>query len=336
MKAIRISKHGSLDVLKVDDIEIPKCNSDEVLINIKACALNHLDIWVRNGLPGLPINLPLILGSDASGKIVDCGSNIKNFKKNDDVVIQPGTFDRLTGMENYSKNYGILGETCDGVQAEYIVLKEQNIHKKSNHLTYEQASSMQLVFMTAYQMIVKRAKLTSDENILVYGATSGVGSAAIQISKDIGSTVVATVGSKSKEEYAYDQGADYVFIHDESLKKNIFDKLGKLKFDVVFEHIGESTWNQSLSLLNIGGRIVTCGSTTGSKVNIDLRHLFMKQQSILGSTMADIDSFISVMKKIDQRKYVPFVDKVFNFSEIKLAHKHLEDRNQFGKIIVTP
>ena len=336
MKAIRINQHGSLDVLKVDNIEMPKCNNDEVLINIKACALNHLDIWVRNGLPGLPIRLPLILGSDASGKIVDCGSKIENFKKNDDVVIQPGTFETITGMENYSKNYGILGETCDGVQAEYIALKEQNIYKKSNHLTYEQASSMQLVFMTAYQMIVKRAKLKANENILVYGATSGVGSAAIQISKDIGSTVIATVGSKSKAEYAYDQGADYVFIHDESLKKNIIDKLGKLKFDVVFEHIGKSTWNQSLSLLNIGGRIVTCGSTTGSKVNIDLRHLFMKQQSILGSTMADMDSFINVMKKINQRKYVPFVDKVFNFSEIKLAHKHLEDRNQFGKIIVTP
>jgi len=336
MKAIRISQHGSLDVLKVDNIDKPKCNDDEVLINVKSCALNHLDIWVRNGLPGLPIKLPLILGSDASGIIVECGSKIEDFKVNDEVVVQPGTFDEITGMENYSSNYGILGETSNGVQAEYIALKEHNVYKKASHLSYEEASSMQLVFMTAHQMIVKRSKLLREEKILVYGATSGVGSAAIQIAKDIGALVVATVGNKSKEKYAYKQGADYVFIHDDNLKKNIIDKFGKLKFDVIFEHIGESTWNQSLSLLNIGGRIVTCGSTTGSKVNIDLRHLFMKQQSILGSTMADIDTFNNVMNKIIQKKYVPFVDEVFNFSDIKLAHKHLEDRNQFGKIIITP
>jgi len=341
MKSIRIHSHGGPEVLSIDDIDKPKCTKNKVLLKIQACALNHLDIWVREGLPGLPIKLPLIMGSDASGKVIEIGKNIKKTNVGDEVVVQPGTFDlncdkSKNGLENYSSTYGILGETSNGTQAEYILLDEQNISLKPGHLTHIEACSMQLVFMTSYQMIVERAKLKSSENILIYGATSGVGSAGIQIAKDIGSTGISTVGSNDKEDYAYKMGSDHVLIHDNSLNTNLKKILGNKKIDVVFEHIGSKTWSNSMKILSIGGRIVTCGSTTGSIVNIDLRHLFMKQQSILGSTMGSINSFTSVMKKINEKKYHPFIDKIFQFKDIKLAHQRLENRSQFGKIIMVP
>ena len=338
MKSIRIHKHGNHEVLKIDNIESPICNNNQVKIKIKACALNHLDIWVRNGLPGLPIKLPLIMGSDASGSIVETGSKIKNYNINDDVVIQPGTFDKNTsipGKENYSKSYGILGETSNGTQAEYVCLNEHNIYKMPKHLTFEESSSMQLVFMTAYQMLIKRANLQNNDNLLIYGGTSGIGSAAIQIAKDIGANVVSTVGHNDKIEHAYKMGADYVVIHNENLIDNL-SKINKIKFNVIFEHIGLKTWEQSLRLLDIGGRIVTCGSTTGAKVNIDLRHLFSKQQSILGSTMSDIDTFNQVMDKIINKKYFPFIDKVYKFKNVQQAHLRMEKRMQIGKIILIP
>ena len=206
MKAIQIHQHGNVEVLKVQDIDEPIAEKNFVKIKIKACALNHLDIWVRKGIPGLPINLPLILGSDGAGEIVEIGKNISKYSIGDDIVIQPGTFNDncinvKNGRENYSKSYGILGETEDGVQAEYVILKESNVHLMPKHLNYIEASSMQLVFMTSYQMICNRAKLLSHETILIYGATSGIGSAAIQISKDIGANVISTVGNNNKIVY---------------------------------------------------------------------------------------------------------------------------------------
>ena len=341
MKAIRIHEHGNKDVLCVDDIEVPLCSDDKILVNIKASSLNHLDIWVRQGLPGIPIPLPLIMGSDGAGVITDIGKNVNGFSINDHVVIQPGTFKKSCnavkkGNENYSHTYGILGETTNGTQSEYILVNKENIAPKAKHLSFEEASSMQLVFMTSYQMLVERAKLESTETVLIYGATSGIGSAAIQIAKDIGAKVITTVGSESKENYAHDMGANHVFIHDNQLMNNVKQVVGRKGVNVIFEHIGLKTWNQSLRMLSRGGRIVTCGSTTGSVVDIDLRYLFMKQQTILGSTMSNITSFNSVLSKIKDKKYKPFLDKVFSFKDIKDAHLRLENRQQYGKIVVVP
>ena len=341
MKAIRIHEHGGADVLRVDEIDTPFCPEDKILVNIKATSLNHLDIWVREGLPGLPIPLPLIMGSDGSGIITEIGKDVEGFSINDHVVIQPGTFEKSCnavkiGIENYSHTYGILGETSNGTQSEFILVDKENIAPKATHLSFEEASSMQLVFMTSYQMLVERAKLESTETVLVYGATSGIGSAAIQIAKDIGAKVITTVGSKDKQNYAHDMGADYVFIHDDKLIHNVKEVVRNKGVNVIFEHIGLKTWNKSLRMLSRGGRIVTCGSTTGSVVDIDLRHLFMKQQTILGSTMSNIASFNSVLSKIEDKKYKPFLDKVFSFKDIKSAHLRLENRQQYGKIVVVP
>ena len=347
MKAIQINEHGSIEVLKLSEIDEPECVDSKVKIKIKACAINHLDIWVRKGFENLILPLPLILGSDASGTIVEKGKDVENYNIGDDVVIQPGTFKSSCeiskkGKENYSKTYGVLGETENGVQAEYVVLDPINIFNKPEHLSYIESSSMQLVFMTAHQMIVDRAELQAEETILIYGATSGVGSAAIQIAKDIGAKVVTTVGDKNKVDYAYKMGADYVVLHNENnFDKNIKEiskgwAADSNGIDVVFEHIGFKTWNKSLRILNKGGRIVTCGATTGSEVAIDLTHLFIKQLSILGSTMSNMTTFENVMMKINNKNYKPFVDKVYNFNDIKDAHRRIENREHIGKVVLVP
>ena len=340
MKAIYIENHGSLDVLKYGNVKDPEPTKNQVVVKIKAASINHLDIWVRQGLPRLKVPLPLILGSDGSGELIE--SNNSTYKVGDKVVIQPGTFDLkssqiLLGNENYSSNYGILGETQNGVQSEYVALNLENIHLKPDHLSFKEAASMQLVFMTAYQMLIKRAQILKGEKILIYGATSGVGSAAIQISKHFGLTIFTTVGDSSKYEYATKMGADYIYNHNsDDWVVDIKEDLKGEKFDVVFEHVGLSTWKNSLKLLEKGGRIVTCGATTGGNVEINLAHLFMKQQSILGSTMSSIKSFKEVMKLIENKVFHPFVDQVYKFSDIKKAHKTIEDRNQFGKVILIP
>ena len=342
MKAVRIFEHGGLDKLIYDDLPQPDCTPDKVKIHIKASALNHLDIWVRIGLPGLPVSLPIILGSDGSGTIVEVGDNINNYHTGDDVIIQPGIFCNKCqqckgGRENYCLEYGILGETQNGVQAEYIVLDPINIDSKPDQLSYEEAASMPLVFMTAYQMLIERAKLQSNETVLVYGGTSGVGSAAIQICRELGAEVIATAGNDDKCEHSKNMGADHVVNHNQANwveeVKNITNNKG---VNVVFEHIGSATWEQSQQLLSKGGRIVTCGATTGPNVNIILAHLFMKQHTILGSTMGSIFAFKEVMQKIKDKKYLPMVDKIVPMEDIREAHEYIENRKQIGKVVVVP
>ncbi|MBI45807.1 MAG: alcohol dehydrogenase [Candidatus Marinimicrobia bacterium] len=341
MKAIVIKEHGCIDALQVISKPEPICPPNKIKINIKACSINHLDIWVRNGIPGLNIPLPLIMGSDASGTIVEVGTDItrSDYYVGQDVIVQPGTFDvySLNGKkENYSSSYGILGETEDGVQAEYVLLKPDNIYPKPNHLSFQEAASIPLVFMTSYQMLVERAEIKKDDVVLIYGGTSGVGMAAIQIAKEIGCIVITTVGNDEKREFVKQLNPDYILNHQGS---NLYKEIRKITnrgVDVVFEHIGPATWKHSLKVLAIGGRIVTCGATTGNNVTIDLRHLFMKQQSILGSTMGSLSTFRKVISKFNNKKYNPYIDSVYTFDEIKQAHIRMEDRKQFGKIIVTP
>ena len=199
MKAIQIKKHGNVRVLNYSEIENPICPPNKIKIKIRACSINHLDIWVRSGIPGMNLPLPLILGSDGSGIVVEVGSQVKSFDVNDEVIIQPGTYDKSCkmvkdGKENFSKSYGILGETENGVQAEYVVLNHENVFQKPKHLSFIEAASMPLVFMTSYQMLIERAKLLKDETVLIYGATSGIGMAAIQIAKDVGAKIIATIG----------------------------------------------------------------------------------------------------------------------------------------------
>jgi len=341
MKAIQIQKHGNIEVLDYLDIDEPICPSDKIKIKIEACSINHLDIWVRSGIPGLELPLPLILGSDGSGVIIEVGDDIRGFNIGDEVIIQPGTYDKNcrmveNGKENYSKSYGILGETENGVQAEYVILDPVNVYLKPNNLSFIEAASMPLVFMTSYQMLVERAKLNKNEIVLIYGGTSGIGMAAIQIAKDIGAKIISTVGDDTKIDYVKNLGADYVINHHNDNMLREIKTITNRGVDVVFEHIGPLTWMNSLKVLSIGGRIVTCGATTGNNVSIDLRHLFMKQQTILGSTMSSISSFKKVLENMNDKKYLPFIDKVYKFENVKEAHLRMENRKHFGKIVLIP
>ncbi len=341
MRAARIHNHGGPEVLQIDDIPEPICPSDGVKVKIHAASLNHLDIWIREGIPGLPIELPLIPGSDGSGEIVEVGAEISGWKVGDAVVIQPGTFCGncdfcRKGQENYCIHYGIIGETVNGTDCDYFITKPENLHKKAHHLSWEEAASLQLVSMTAYQMLIPRANLQKGETVLIYGATSGIGSAAIQIAKHIGASVITTVGSEEKQAHAEKMGADFVILHSQdNWIKEVKKITGRQGIQVIFEHIGQATWQNSMRLLGKGGRVVTCGATTGPKVDFDLRHLFMKQQTILGSTMSDMKSFKAVQELIHQKIITPFVDKIFPLEEISDAHRYLENRKQFGKVCIS-
>ena len=341
MKAVFIDSHGPPEVLKYKSIEEPSCDLNKVKVKIKSYSINHLDIWIRKGIPGLHVSLPRILGSDGAGTIVDIGNSVKDFsyKIGDNVIIQPGVYDpkckqSISGNENLSPTYGILGETHNGVQSEFVLLDPNNLHPMPAHLSFTEASTMPLTFMTAYHMLFERAKTSRNDLVLVYGGSSGVGSAAIQILKNLGCEVISTVGSGDKVKYVEDLGADCVLIHDASLYKRLKGYLGVRKIDVVFEHIGKETWDATMRVLNKGGRVVTCGATTGSQVSINLSHLFFKQQSILGSTMSNISSFKKVMEKINQRQYSPMIDMVFHASDIQKAHQRIEDRKNLGKIAI--
>ena len=338
MKAVRIHEHGSINVLKWEEVPIPAVSKSQVLVEIKAAALNHLDIWVRKGIPGVP--LPCILGSDGSGIVKEIGSEVFSVKDGDEVLIQPLDYCENCrfcnmGKENYCESWGILGENQNGTQCEFLVTDKRHIYPKPGHLSFEESAGFALVAQTAYAMLLKRAKVKKSETVFIWGASSGVGSMAIQIAKEKECFVIAATSSDIKKKMAENLGADEVINHT---FENVEEKVKKFTngngVDVVFEHVGGETWGTSLKILGKGGRLVTCGATTNPKVNIDLRHLFSKQQSILGSTMGDVAAFNEALQLLNQQKIQPVVDTVFPMEKIQDAHGYLENGQQSGKIIL--
>lgn len=340
MKAVRIHAHGGTEVLQWEDVPRPKPARGEVLVCIKAAAMNHLDLWVRQGFPGL--SLPMILGSDGAGIIDALGEGVEEFALGDEVVIQPLTYCGTCrfckqGRENYCDKWGILGENGDGTQCEFMTLKVNNLRHKPPNLSFEAAAAFSLTSQTAYAMLVRRANIQKDETVMVWGAGSGVGSMAIQIAKVKGCQVIAIAGSNHKVELGKSLGADLALNYreiDVAAAVNDFTK-GR-GVDVVFEHVGRATWDISLKVLGKGGRLVTCGATTGPKVSIDIRYLFHKQHSIYGSTMGDVAAYDACFKLVLEGKVKPVIDRTFFMSEIKAAHEYLYNSSQAGKIILLP
>ncbi len=336
MISARIHEHGAADIIRLDEISVPEPSSDQVRVHLKTAALNHLDIWVRKGIPDL--HLPLILGCDGAGEIDSVGVDVNHFKSGDKVILQPLLFcgscrECTAGRENFCAQMGILGETINGTNCEYIVVPEQNVILKPEKISFSAAAAFPLVGQTAYQMLVKRACIQPGENVLIWGAGSGVGHMAVQIAKVLGCNVIATAGTDEKCAFTSTLGADLVLNHHQDDVTAVVNKFcGKV--DVVFEHVGAATWDTSLQVLNKGGRVVTCGATTGPNVSVDLRHLFFKQQSIMGSTMGDSDAFRQVCALVDEGKIIPRVDKTFSLKDIQSAHEYLEQSNQFGKVII--
>ena len=338
MKAIRINRFGGPEVLEIADLPAPRPAADELLVAVEAAALNHLDIWVRRGLPGS--TPPLVMGSDGAGRIAALGGDVQGFAVGDRVVIQPGTFCGgckycRSGRENLCQQYGILGESENGVQAQLVALRQHNVFPLAEHLTYEEGASFGLVFLTAFQMLVKRAQLQQGETVLVVGGSSGVGAAAIQIAAHMGARVIATASPGKKTEFAKTMGAEAVVDHySTDWYRQVLDFTGAKKVDVVFEHVGAATWEQALRTLAVGGRLVFCGGTSGPQVEINLRHAFRKHLSFLGSTMGDLDTFRSVVNLFNQKAYRPFVDSVFTMDQIGDAHRYLEDSDHCGKVVI--
>ncbi len=341
MKAIRIHEHGSVEVLKIDDLSTPDIQPDEVLVKIRTAALNHLDIFVRNGIPGVP--LPLIMGSDGAGEIVDTGKLVRNeydFRPGDEIITVPirscGKCGYcLSGEENLCREFKIPGEHIDGTQAEYIAVPAKYILRKPKSLSWDDAAAFPLAAMTAYHMLTRKTSVKSGDILLIYGASSGVGSAAIQFAKAKGATVITTAGSPEKMAMAKKLGADHVIDYkNKPVGKTVKELTAGRGVDTVIEHTGAATWPDSLRSLSIGGKIVTCGATTGPYVKIDLRALFIKHQQLIGSTMGTRRDLIEICDLIDQGKFKPLVDGQFQFSEIKDAHQRLESGSQSGKVVI--
>lgn len=340
MKAIRISEHGNQDVLKIVDLPEPVPKDDEVKIKIKASSLNHMDIWVRNGIPGIG-ELPLILGCDAAGEITEVGAETSLHKVGDRVFIFPlQSCENCkfcnTGKPNQCKDFKIYGEHIDGTHREFITLKEKYVLPLPKNLSFEEGAAFPLTFLTAWHMLMEKGELKHDEDVLIMAAASGIGVAAVQIAKIFGAKVIATASTKEKINHIKELGADEVIDHyNESISKRIKEITNKKGVELIFEHVGEKVWNDCLKSLAWSGRLVTCGATSGPKVTTDLRHIFIKQQKIIGSTMGTPKDMKEVCKLLEDGKIKPIVDKTFSFTEIKAAHEYLENSKNLGKVVIT-
>jgi NADPH:quinone reductase-like Zn-dependent oxidoreductase len=340
VKVILFRQHGGPEVLRNADVPEPEPRPSEVLVRVRACALNHLDLWVRRGLPGIEIPLPHIPGSDVAGEIARIGSEVTTVHVGQKVALAPlvscgKCAACVAGLDNRCRQATNLGYMIDGGYAEFVRVPEVNCLPYPENLAFEEAAAVPLVFQTAWHMLVDRAQLQAGEDVLILGAGSGVGSAAIQIAKFFGARVITTAGSDAKLEKARQLGADHVINHKtQKIRDEVRRITNRRGVDVVFEHVGTATWDDSLASLALAGRLVTCGNTTGYDAKIDLRFLFSRQLSLLGSYMGVKSELHTVMKLVAAGHLKPVVDRVFPLAEAAAAHTYLESGQQFGKVVL--
>jgi NADPH:quinone reductase-like Zn-dependent oxidoreductase len=320
MKAVRIHEFGGPEVLRYEDVPDPKLRQDQVLVRVKACALNHIDLWIRKGLPG--VTLPHILGADIAGEIAEVGEYITGFKPGQRVLLAP-------------MHFTVLGNRVDGGNCELIAVPAVNIIPIPDSLDFHQAASLPLVFTTAWHMLVGRAHIRPGETVLVLGASSGVGIAAIQIAKLFHARVITTAGDETKLEKARTLGADHGINHyQQKISEEVRKITNKEGVDIVIEHVGSATWEESMKCLKPAGTLVTCGATTGFAASIDLRFLFSRQLSLLGSYMGTMAELREVLGHAFAGRLQPVVDRVFPLKEIRAAHEYLEQSRMFGKVVL--
>ncbi len=342
MKAVIFHQHGGPEVLQYEDVPDPRIRANEVLVRVRAVAMNHLDLWLRNGYPGRQVPLPRIIGSDIAGEVAEAGELVRSVKPGDRVLLAPGLSCGLCpacleGRDNLCRDYSIFGVIRQGGYAELVAAPEVNVIKIPADFSFEEAAAVPLVFLTAWHMLVNRAEIRPGEEVLVLGAGSGVGSAAIQIAKLFNTRVITTAGSDEKLTKARELGADELVNHS---THDIYEEVKRLTnrrgVDVVFEHVGSATWDKSMKSLAPAGRLVTCGATTGYEAHIDIRYLFGRQLSIFGSFMGSKAELLEVLKFVFSRRFKPVIDTTFPLSEARAAHERMANREQFGKIILKP
>jgi NADPH:quinone reductase-like Zn-dependent oxidoreductase len=339
MRAVRFHTHGGPEVLRYEDAPDPVPAAGEALVRVRACALNHLDLWERRGLPRVTIPLPHISGSDVAGEVVT--TSIPDLPPGTRVMLQPGLscgccIACLSGRDNECPHYEVLGyRNHDGGYAELVKVPVQNLVAVPNHVDFTQAAAFPLTFLTAWHMLLTRAGLKDGDDVLVLAAGSGVGQAAIQIARLHGARVFATAGSEEKLEQAHAIGANQVIHH---YKQDIVEAIQRFTnrrgVDVVIEHVGEATWWKSVRVLAHGGRLVTCGATTGANGALDLTALFAKQLSILGSYMGTKGELLQAARLFFAGQLKPVIDRTFPLADAAAAQQRLEESGQFGKIVL--
>lgn len=339
MKAVLVREHGGYEKLELAEVEAP-ASPDLAVVAVRAVALNHLDIWLRRGVPGHRFPLPMVPGSEVSGVIASLPAGAAGWSVGDEVIVAPGyscgaCVACLSGNDPLCRHFGIYGESANGGCAERIAVPVRNLIRKPMRLSFEEAAAVPLDFQTAWHMLVARAELRPGETVLVHAGGSGVGSAGVQIAKLWGATVFATVGSREKEQRARELGADEVILYRErDFAEEVRRLTSKRGVDVVFEHVGAETFAGSMRSLARGGRLVTCGATTGAEVEINLRLVFFKLLSILGSTMGSLAELHEIMRHVEEGKLRPVVDRILPLEEIAAGHRALEERAAFGKIVL--
>ena len=340
MRAVFIKEHGDVHQLISGDLPKPQIASEEALVRIRACALNHLDIWTRQGMPGIKIPMPHVLGCDISGEVAEIRSNSGSVKEGTRVIVCPGISCGnckwcKMGWDSLCDQYKILGFQIDGGYAEFAKVPAKNLIPVSERFNFTEWASCPLVFLTAWHMLNTRAGLKEGETVLIQAAGSGVGIAAIQIAKMKGAKVITTVGSNEKIAKAKALGADHVINYNQTdFPKEIHVITKAAGVDVVIEHIGAETFMKSLACLSKKGRLVTCGVTSGPNVQIDIRFLFVRQHTIMGSYMGGKGELVEVAQHLESGRLRPVVDAVFSLTEAQKAHERMLDRKNFGKIVL--
>ena len=349
MKAVVIPRHGGPEVLEL--VERPRPSDPapgQVRVSVRAVALNHLDLWVRRGHPGLKVELPFTPGSDISGVVESVGAGVTRVRPGDAVVAYPALFCHacaacLTGRQNHCRHYAILGEHAPGGLAEEILLPERNLFPLPAGLSFEEGASFPLTWMTSWHMLTQKVRLSPGDWVLIQAGASGTGVAALQIARHFGARVVVTAGTDEKCARLLGRGAEHaVNYRTGDLRSVVKAATAGRGCAVVVDNLGAETFTQSLSCLARGGAYVTCGGTTGPLLSLDVRHLFIKHQRLLGSTMGDMGDFLAVLERMaappgdpaTTRALYPVVHRVFSLDEIRQAHEELEGRRVFGKVVV--
>jgi len=331
MNAVRFHEHGGPDVLTLEDAPDPEPRPGHAVVRVRACALNHLDIWQRRGIERVKIPFPHVSGADVAGEVAGTGER---------VMLQPGLSCGtcaacLAGRDNRCARYDVLGYQSDGGYAEYVRVPEANLIPIPAHIDFVEAAAFPLTFLTAWHMLFAGARLEEGDIVLVLAAGSGVGQAALQLARHAGAFVIATAGSDDKLALAAKLGADATINHAaEDVAAAVRRITSGRGADIVVEHVGEATWDASVRSLAKGGRLVTCGATTGHDAAVDLRHLFGRQLSLVGSYMGEKAELLKAARLFFGGIVRPVVDRVFPLAEAAAAHRYLEERRQFGKVVL--
>jgi NADPH:quinone reductase-like Zn-dependent oxidoreductase len=342
MKAVYITEHGGIDKLIYGELADPVPGEGEVLVRVRACGLNHADLWIRRGLPFLRVQFPHILGGDVSGEVVAAGSIADNTKVGMRVTVSPliacGNCEQcFSGEDNLCGRLRVLGEELPGGNAELVKIPVQNAVPLPAEISWEAAACIPAAFTTAWNMVFEQAKLKSGEWILIHGGGSGVGSAAIQLARLVGANIITTAGSDEKLRKAEALGARYIInYHKRDFLHEVRRITKRRGVDVVIEHIGVEVWERSLLSLATGGRLVTCGATSGYQTKTDLRHVFFRNLKIFGTKGGPKASLFKIIRLVQEGKIQPVLDRVLPLQEAREAHRLMEGREQFGKLILVP